>query len=403
MDALTSLSEHGVFELCELPPGHKPVAGKWVLKIKRGAQGEIERFKARYVVKFLPKGMELDFFETWAPVGRYATLSMLLSVCAVEELETKHIDVKCLFLNGVLEEEVYMVQPLMFNDRSGRFWRLKKAMYGLKQAAREWHRALAKLLSDLGFKRCASDPALYVSKVGRCFIFQWVDDLLIFSAKDQLQPLVDKILTTFEGHDLKEQSYVLGMEVIRDRSNRTITITHRKMITELLCRFNMSDCKRSPTLLVPKENIMSLSEDPSLERATESEHKRFMQAVGSIQYIAVVTRPNLAFAAHVLARHMAGSAKKHWLAVQHVMRYLQSTIDVGLTFDGSGNEDLVDVYSDADFANNASMQSVSGMVVRMYGNCVFWRSKRQEIIAGDTTEAELIAMSSTANELRWAK
>ena len=126
-------------------------------------------------------------------------------------------------------------------------------------------------------------------------------------------------------------------------------------------------------------------------------------AVGSIQYIAVVTRPDLAFAAHVLTRHMAGSAKKHWLAVQHVMRYLQCTSDVGLTFNGSAGEDVVDVFSDADFANSASIKSVSGMVVRMYGNCVFWRSKRQEIIAGDSTEAELIAMSSTANELMWAK
>ena len=122
-----------------------------------------------------------------------------------------------------------------------------------------------------------------MSKVGRCFIFLWVDDLLIFGAKDQMQPLVDKILATFEGRDLKELSYVLGMEVIRDRSKKTITITHRTMITELLSRFNMSDCKRSPTPLVPKEKIMSLSRDPSLERATVSEHKRFMQAVGSIQ------------------------------------------------------------------------------------------------------------------------
>ena len=93
------------------------------------------------------------------------------AVHAVKDLETKHIDIKCAFLNGVLEEEVYMVQPPMFNAGSGRFWRLEKALYGLKQAAREWHRALAKLLSDLGFERRASDPALYVNKVGRCFIF----------------------------------------------------------------------------------------------------------------------------------------------------------------------------------------------------------------------------------------
>ena len=88
--------------------------------------------------------------------------------------------------------------------------------------------------------------------------------------------------------------------------------------------------------LVPSDDkkIMRLSEDPTLERASMSEHKRFMPSVGSIQYIAVVAGPDLAFAAHVLARHMAGSAKKHWLAILHAMRYLQNTIDVGLTFNG---------------------------------------------------------------------
>ena len=165
----------------------------------------------------------------------------------------------------------------------------------------------------------------------------------------------------------------------------------------------MKGCRCSPTPLVPREKIKSLSEDPTEEKASVSDHKRVMKAVGSILYIAAVTRPDIAYAANTLARHMAGSATKHWLAVQHVMRYMQSTIDVVLTFNGSGNESVVDVYSDAAFANGVSLKSVSGMVLRIYENCVFWRSKRQDIIAGDTTEAELIAMSSAANELMWIK
>ena len=166
----------------------------------------------------------------------------------------------------------------------------------------------------------------------------------------------------------------------------------------------MTDCRGSPTPLVPNEKILSLKEDPEQEKASVAEHQRFMQAVGGIQYIAVVTRPDLAFAAHALARHMAGSAKKHWLAAQHVMRYLQRTIDVGLVFNGSkGNGCVLEAFTDADFANGASLKSVSGVLLRMHGNCVFWRSKRQSIVAGDTTEAELIAMSSAANELMWAK
>ena len=192
LDELHSLSEHVVFELYELPAGCRPLPAKWVLKIKRGAQGEIERFKARYVAKGFEQVYGVDFFETWAPVGRYATLRAQLSICVVRDLETKHIDIKCAFLNGVLHQDVYIVQPPMFHDGTRRVWKLKKAQYGLKQAAREWHKALVELLSEVGFDRCHSDPALYVSKVCRCFIFLWVDNLLIFSEKELLQHLVIK-------------------------------------------------------------------------------------------------------------------------------------------------------------------------------------------------------------------
>ena len=101
LDELHSLSEHGVFELCELPARCRPLPAKWVLKIKRGAQSEIERFKAKHVAKGFEQVYGVDFFETWAPVGRYATLRALLSICVVWDLETKHIDIKCAFLNGV--------------------------------------------------------------------------------------------------------------------------------------------------------------------------------------------------------------------------------------------------------------------------------------------------------------
>jgi hypothetical protein len=193
------------------------------------------------------------------------------------------------------------------------------------------------------------------------------------------------------------------MEVIRDRAARTITITHRKMVRNILERFGMQDSKRSPTPLQPNQKVFSLKEDPSQEVASVKEHKRFMQAVGCIQYVAAVSRPDLSFAANVLARHMAGSAKGHWAAVQHVLRYLQGTIDLGLKFDGSNEGETLEAFTDADFANAASLKSISGLVVRLFGNCMSWRAKRQSIVAGDTTEAELVAMSSAANEVMWTK
>ena len=121
----------------------------------------IERFNGRYVAKGFEQVYGVDFFETWAPVGRYATLRALLYICIVWDLETKHIDIKCAFLNGVLHQDI--MEPPMFYDGTRRVWKLKKAVYGLKQAAREWHKALVELLSELGFDRCHSGPALFGS------------------------------------------------------------------------------------------------------------------------------------------------------------------------------------------------------------------------------------------------
>ena len=123
-------------------------------------------------------------------------------------------------------------------------------------------------MSEIGFDRRHSDPALFVSRVGKNFIFLWVDDLLIFSEKELLQPLVDKTVSTFDGRDLQEVSHVLGMEVKRDRKAKTLSISHKQIISDLLERNNMSSCRCSPTPLVPREKIMSLSEDATPEKAS---------------------------------------------------------------------------------------------------------------------------------------
>ena len=262
---------------------------------------------------------------------------------------------------------------------------------------------LVSLLHYLDFVRSHSYPALFISKYGRCFIFIWVDDLLVFTTADVMDLLCAQILSKVKGRSDGEIGHVLGMEIFRDRKARSMTITHRKKISDLLSANSMQGCRTSPTPLVPKEKLKRMEEDPSQDPETVFEHKRYMKVVGAIQYIAVVTRPDIAFASHSLARHMAASAKEHWLAAQHVMRCLQKFVTLGLQFCICDGNSGVAAYSDADFANALSLKGVSGNMLMMYGNCVLWRSKRQDIIAGDTTEAELIGMSAAANELMWLK
>ena len=249
-------------------------------------------------------------------------------------------------------------------------------MYGLKQAAREWHKVLAELLHDLDFVRCHGDPAMYARKYGRCIIFIWVDDLLKFTTADVMKPLCDQLLARFKGRtegEIGEVGKVLGMEIMRDRPRRTMTITHIMKIMDLLESNGMEGCQTSPIPLVPTGKLKSLKEDFSQEPAIISECQKCMKAVGSIQYIACVTRLDLAFAAHSLVRHMSASSKAHWPAAQHVMRYLQRTVNLGLQFSASKGYSVVEVCSDADLANSLSLKSVSGNMLRMYGNCVFWR------------------------------
>ena len=125
-------------------------------------------------------------------------------------------------------------------------WKLKKALYGLKQAAREWHKVLVSFLHDLDFVRSYSDPALFIRKYGRCFIFIWVDDLLVFTIADVMETLCAQILSRFKGRSEGEIGHVLGMEILRDRKARTMTITHRKKISDLLSAKVCKDVELPP-------------------------------------------------------------------------------------------------------------------------------------------------------------
>ena len=168
-----------------------------------------------------------------------------------------------------------------------------------------------------------------------------------------MKPLCDQVLAQFKGRtegEIGEIGKVLGMEIMRDRPSRTKTISRRMKIMDLRESNSMKGCRTSPTPLVPKEKLKSLKEDSSPEPATISEHQKYMIVVGSIQYIACVTRPDLAFAAHSLARHMSASSKQHMLATQHVMRYLQKTVNLGLHFSASKGYSVAEAHSDADFA-----------------------------------------------------
>ncbi|CAI7925722.1 unnamed protein product [Closterium sp. NIES-54] len=180
---LKSIEENGTWELVELPEGRKAITSKWLFKIKSDADGNIERYKSRLVAKGYQQKEKVDYKELFAPVVKPTTLRTLLAGATIKRWVVKQMDVTTAFLNGILEEEIFMAQPEGFDDGSGRVWKLKRALYGLKQAPRQWYLKLREVLEEIGFTPSSADHSLFMLGEGeqRSFMVVYVDEIFIFS------------------------------------------------------------------------------------------------------------------------------------------------------------------------------------------------------------------------------
>ena len=185
---IASLESNDVYELVDLPKGKKPVGCKWVFKRKINADGSLERYKARLVAQGFSQTKGQDYDETFSPVIRYESVRSIIALAAQKGLILQQMDVLAAFLNGDLEEEVYMKQPEGFSTKKDehKVWKLKKSLYGLKQAPRCWNMTLDNHLKSMGFEQTSSDPCLYVSSEGELFIIAvYVDDIIYYSCRKE--------------------------------------------------------------------------------------------------------------------------------------------------------------------------------------------------------------------------
>ena len=437
-EELAALEKAKVFDLVQRPKNKPVTKGLWVCRLKRDQHGAPVRYKARYCAKGYSQIYGVDFNATWSPTGQHASLKLICLLAVMFGLELRHVDIKCAFTNGDLEEEVYVEQPMFRTQKGTNYvWRLRKALYGLKQAARQWHKKLSEQLEAMGFERSKYDPALFILKCGMGFIHIHVDDLFFAIEPKLVNKYIEQLLEAFEGRDLGEVSWLLGMEAQRNKDTKQISFTQKLMIENVLKRFDMRDCKpvstpietgafigRNPNereLYRITETLKDSSEIPSQEverlesKKTEltqavidltgDEHKRYMSIVGALQYIAVVTRPDISFATAMLARYMSNPTNYLMKCAKRVLRYLAGTTSHGLVLSGTEGKDLKVIgYADADYAGCCdTRKATSGMALFVNGSLVKWRTKRQPITATSTTEAELIALTACALDTEWLR
>lgn len=407
-DEYKSMQDNQVWELVPLPEGIKPVGCKWIFKTKQDSGGNVERYKARLVAKGYTQKEGIDYKETFSPVSTKDSFRTIMALVAHYDLELHQMDVKTAFLNGDIEEDVYMVQPEYFEsgDSKDMVCKLKKSIYGLKQASRQWYHKFHQKIISFGFEVNSVDDCVYHRFSGSKFIFLvlYVDDILLATNDIDLLHETKRFLSgIFEMKDLGDANFVLGIQISRDRSRGILGLSQRNYIERVLKRYGMHDCKPLETP-VAKGDKFSLTQCPkgSLE-IQEMQKFPYASVVGSLMYAQVCTRPDIAFITGMLGRYLSNPGMDHWKAAKRVMRYLKRTKHHALTYRRSETLEIIG-YSDSDFAGcQDSKRSTSGYVFLLAGGAISWRSAKQSLVASSTMAAEFVACFEASNQGIWLK
>lgn len=398
-EEMKSLRENNTWTMTELPPGRKTIKSKWVFKTKRNDIGEIVRYKARLVAKGYTQRAGIDYTETYAPVVRYTSIRFLTALAVQRGLKIHQMDAITAFLQGDLSEEIYLEQPDGFNDNTGRTCKLNRAIYGLKQAGRQWSSKLNEKLKSFGLKKCIQDPCIFYSENWDLIIAIYVDDFLIFYKKEaDLIKLKQQLCEVFKMKDMGLAKGCIGIRI--NQTNKFIELDQGIYVSEVLKRFGMENCKPA---CAPSDTNTKLSIDMPSDNANAEELAKipYQEAVGSLLYLAQGTRPDIAFAVNDVSRFNSNYSLAHWKAVKRILRYLSGTINYKLCFSIQDANQMV-AYSDADWASDIDKRrSCTGYVFIISSGAVSWKSTRQSTVALSSTEAEYMALSATVQEVIW--
>jgi transposase InsO family protein len=413
---LVSIDKNGTWtyvERSQVPPQRRPIGSKWVFKRKLNPDGSINRYKARLVAKGYAQQHGIDYDETFAPVARLTSIRVLLSIGALLDLEIHQMDVKSAFLNGDLDEEVFMEVPEGIEGiGTDKVCRLLRSLYGLKQSPRCWYQKLNTFLSEQGFTRLQSDHAVYIRQTRSSLVIlaMHVDDLMILTdSKEGMVNIKQALSSAFEMTDCGEIHFYLGIQIRRNRQNKQITLSQSSFAEQIIRRFRMENAKPVGTPLDPSVKLTQATE---AEPISTSRTTYFRQIIGSLMYLMIATRPDIAAAISIISQFAARPTEAHLAAAKRVLRYIKGTVNYGL-YQGMEPSDGQDSdkarpqlygYSDANWGNDLdTRKSTSGYIFYLSYGPISWASKRQSTIALSSTEAEYMALTQAVKEAIWLR
>jgi hypothetical protein len=396
-DDLDQIEKNNTWEMVHRPEGKNIIGSKWIFRNNLNEQGQVVKNKARLVCKGYAQIEGLDFDETFALVAILEAIRIFLAYACHKRFKVYQMDVKSSFLNGYLNEEVYMEQPEGFelSDNPNLVCKLKKALYGLKQAPCAWYHRLDTYLKDKGFKRGIVENNLYIKIEDNdlLIVLVYVDDIIFGCNKDSLvQRFSSAMESEFEMSMIGELSFFLGLQITQ--RSEGMFISQEKYLREMLKRFQMEDSKPVGTPMVIGCKLSKDDDSPDVDQSS------YRSMIGSLLYI-TASRPDIMHVVGMVGRYQSAPKQSHLLAVKRIFRYLKETMNYGLWYPKNQNFQL-SVYSDVDWANCMDERKItSGGAFFLGDSLVAWLSKKQGSISLSTTEAEYIAAATCCTQVLW--
>eukprot|EP00798_Chlamydomonas_sp_ICE-L_P007043 gene7043-biopygen16852 len=412
-EELASLDAHHTWLLTPRT-NQKVLDTMWIFTKKLGTNGEVVRYKARYVVKGFMQRPGLEYSDVYAPVTSKTTLRVLLAAVAARNMHIKQVDIKNAFLLGELEPELelFCSQPEGFEVKGEGgvklICKLVKSLYGLKQAPRIWAKTVRELLVKFGFRPSRFDPALYIwqDPAGLWhYVLTYVDDFLIcvhhLSLYRALLKAMEDAGWTYKELGTPEQFLSLDMQVTVDDKERCtqIILSQHSAITDLCKRFDFTTAKETYSTPMVSGDFTS----DAVKSKLLPNNKLYISLIGSFIYLSTCTRPDIAFAVSTLSRFSANPTEAHWKAAKRLLIYLRDHRYLGICYKSGAGSELT-VFSDSSFGEcKLSRRSQTGVAILSAGSLISWSSKRQITPAVSTGKAEYQALATTAREVIWLK
>ena len=400
-EELDAHEQNRTWELTSLPEGRRPIGHKWVFKIKTASSGEVSRYKARLCAQGFSQTAGTDYNEVFSPVVRYDSVRTLLSIAARYNLQIYQFDIKTAYLNSELDDEIYMRIPEGLNVVDNNLvCKLNKALYGLKQSGRCWNKKFDTFLKQYSFVQSSADRCVYLGSIDNdnVYLALYVDDGLLMASKlSTINEVLSVLKGSFDTTACKADCFV-GMQIEQDRESKTIFIHQSNYIDKILNKFGMNDAK---TLSVPADPHVSLTKASDDD---ETHDVPYREAVGSLLFVSMVSRPDITFAVGLVSRYLEKHNNSHWQAVKRIFRYLKGTNSHGIMYAGSGDNFKLVGFSDSDYAGDKdTRRSTTGYLFELGSGPIAWCSKRQSTVSLSTTEAEYIAASEATREAIWLR